>query len=113
MDFGFSDEQDQLRREVRRLLDERCPLGEVRRIMQTPTGFCRELWRELAELGWLGLPIPESYGGAGLGWVDWVVLLEETGRSLFPSPLISNTLAATAILEGGSDEQRERAAVVS
>ena len=106
MDFGFSEEQDQLRQEVRRFLDERCPLSEVRRIMETPSGCSEELWREMAELGWLGLTIPEAYGGAGLGWVDLVILLEETGRSLYPSPLISNTLAVTAILEVGSDEPR-------
>ena len=108
MDFGFSEEQDQLRQEVRRFLDERCPLSEVRRIMETPSGSSEELWREMAELGWLGLTVPEAYGGAGLGWVDLVILLEETGRSLYPSPLISNTLAVTAILEVGSDEQKQR-----
>ena len=108
VDFGFSEEQDQLRQEARRFLDERCPLSEVRRIMETPSGYSEELWREMAELGWLGLTLPEAHGGAGLGWVDLVILLEETGRSLYPSPLISNTLAATAILEVGSDEQKQR-----
>ncbi|MFI5316372.1 MAG: acyl-CoA dehydrogenase family protein [Myxococcota bacterium] len=108
MDFGFSEEQDLLRAEVRKLLDARSPLEQVRKIMETGPGYEPDLWRELAELGWLGLTIPESYGGAGLGWVDLVVLLQETGRSLFPSPLISTTLAAAAILDSGSEEQRQR-----
>ena len=108
MDFGFSEEQDLLRAEVRRLLDARCPLAQVRVLVESEAGYSAELWAELAELGWLGLTIPEQYGGAGLGWVDFVVLLEETGRSLFPSPLISTTLAAAAIQDAGSEEQKAR-----
>ena len=108
MDFGFSEEQELLRAEVRKLLDARSPLDHVRKVMETGPGYEPDLWRELAELGWLGLTIPEAYGGAGLGWVDLVVLLQETGRSLFPSPLISTTLAAAAILDSGSEEQKQR-----
>jgi alkylation response protein AidB-like acyl-CoA dehydrogenase len=108
MNFGFTEEQELLRAEVRKFLDERCPLDEVRRLMETPEGFSRELWKQMAELGWLGLTIPEAHGGAGLGWFDLVVLLEETGRTLFPSPLISTTLAAAAIRESGSSEQQSR-----
>ncbi len=108
MNFGFTEEQELLRAEVRKFLDEQCPIPEVRRIMETPEGHSPELWKQLAEMGWLGLIIPEEYGGAGLEWSDLVVLLEETGRTLFPSPLISTTLAATAILEAGSAAQRAR-----
>ncbi len=108
VNFGFTEEQELLRREARKLLDERCPLEEVRKLAETPIGYAEELWRDLGALGWTGLTIPETYGGAGLGWVDLVVLLEETGRSLFPSPLISTTLAASALLDAGSEEQRAR-----
>ena len=108
MDFGFSEEQDLLRQGVRKFLDEQSPMGEVRRAMETPAGYLPELWKQLAELGWLGLTIPEAHGGAGLGWIDLLVLLEETGRSLFPSPLLSTTLAAATILDAGSEAQRER-----
>ena len=94
MNFGFTEEQELLRSEARKLLDESCPIAEVRRIMETPDGFSRELWKQIAELGWVGLTIPEDFGGAGLDWVDLVVLLEETGRSLFPSPLVSTTSPA-------------------
>ena len=108
MNFGFTEEQELLRSEVRKFLDENCPLEEVRKISESPEGFSRELWKQIAELGWLGLTVPEEHGGADLGWVDLVVILEEAGRTLFPSPLISTTLAAAAIRESGSAEQQAR-----
>lgn len=108
MNFGFSEEQDFLRDAVRKFVDERCPIPRVRELMATPDAHLPELWSEMASLGWLGLLTPEEYGGAGLSWVDFVVLLEETGRTLLPSPLVSTALATTAILEAGSREQQAR-----
>lgn len=106
MNFGFTDEQELLRQEIRKLLDARASMAEVRKLAETPEGFSRDLWKQMGELGWLGLTIPEAHGGAGLGWVDLVVLLEETGRSLFPSPLIATTLAAAAIADAGTAAQQ-------
>ncbi len=108
MDFGFSEEQEFLRDQVRKFLDDQCSLPQVRAIAATEEGFCRKLWGQLSELGWLGLTLPEEYGGVGLSWVDLVVVLEETGRTLFPSPLLSTTLAATAINEFGTPEQQQQ-----
>ena len=110
MNFGFTDEQDLLRSEVRKFLDDHAPLEEVRKVTEDESGpgFSAELWARIAELGWTGLTIPEAHGGAGLGWVDLTVVLEETGRSLFPSPLIPTTLAAFAIARSGSDDQQAR-----
>jgi alkylation response protein AidB-like acyl-CoA dehydrogenase len=108
MNFGFTEEQELLRSEVRKFLDDNCPVEEVRKISESSEGFSRELWKQIAELGWLGLTVPEEHGGSELGWVDLVVILEETGRSLFPSPLVSTTLAAAAIRECGSAEQQAR-----
>jgi len=108
MNFGFTEEQDLLRQEVRRFLDDVCPIKEVRRIQETPEGYDSTIWAELGRLGWLGLIVPERYGGAGLSWIDLLVVLEEAGRSLFPSPLIPTSLAAAAILESGSAAQKER-----
>ena len=108
MNFGFTEEQELLRQEVRKFLDGQCSLDEVRRVSETPSGYSSDHWKQLAELGWLGLVIPESYGGAGLGWEELVVLLEETGRTLFPAPLVSTTLAASAILDLGDETQKER-----
>jgi alkylation response protein AidB-like acyl-CoA dehydrogenase len=108
MNFGFTEEQELLRAEVRKFLDQNCPLEEVRRIAETPDGFSRHLWDRMAELGWVGLAMPEAHGGVGLGWVDLVVVLEETGRSLLPSPLIATQLAAAAIDDSGTEEQAAR-----
>src|SRR5262249_20444676 len=108
MNFGFTEEQELLRQEVRKFLDAHAPLEQVRKLAETPEGFSRELWKQIGELGWLGLTIPEAYGGAGLGWVDLTVVLEEMGRTLFPSPYLATTLAAAAIAEAGSDAQRKR-----
>lgn len=108
MNFGFTEEQELLRTEVRKFLDANAPMQEVRRILERPGGYAPELWREMARLGWLGLLVPENLGGAGLGWVDLTVLLEECGRTLFPSPLLASTLSALAIRENGTAAQRER-----
>lgn len=62
----------------------------------------------MGDLGWLGLVIDTDYGGIGLGWVDLIVVLEEMGRSLFPSPFVSNTLAASTLGELGNEEQKKR-----
>ncbi len=110
MNFGFTEEQELLRAEVRKWLDENCPMDEVRAVSEAEDGegFSRDHWKAIAELGWLGLVVPEEHGGAGLGQVDLVVLLEETGRSLFPSPLLSHTVAAGALLTVAGDAQRTR-----
>jgi alkylation response protein AidB-like acyl-CoA dehydrogenase len=105
MDFGFSEEQELLRAEVRRFLDQNCPLETVRKIAETPEGYDRALWARMAELGWVGLTLPDAHGGVGLGWVDLVVVLEETGRTLFPSPLVATVLAAEAVERDGSPDQ--------
>lgn len=106
MNFGFSEEQDFLREAVRKFVDDRCPISEVRRLMKTRDAHSPGLWQSLAEQGSLGLLIPEEHGGAGLSWVDFVVLLEETGRTLMPSPLVSTALATVAIREAGSAAQQ-------
>jgi len=106
MNFGFTEEQDLLRSEVRKVLAGRCPTSEVRRIGEEQAGFCAELWSEIAELGWPGLTIAEQHGGAGLAWLDLVVLLEEAGRSLLPLPVLSTSVAARAIVEAGTKRQQ-------
>jgi acyl-CoA dehydrogenase len=108
MNFGFTEEQEFLRREARKFLDDNCPMEEVRKLIEGTGGFSGDLWKQMGELGWLGLTIPEAYGGAELAWLDLVVLLEETGRSLCPLPLLSTTLAAAAIREAAKEEQQAR-----
>ena len=106
MNFGFTEGQEFLRSEARRFMAERCPLSEVRRIGEDQAGFCPRLWSEISELGWPGLTIPETHGGAGLSWLDLVVLLEEAGRHLLPLPLLSTSVAARTIVEAGSEQQQ-------
>ncbi|MGW1780510.1 acyl-CoA dehydrogenase family protein [Streptomyces sp. NPDC002143] len=110
MDFAFSDEQEELRRTVRAFLADTSPETEVRRLMETPEGFDRALWRRLgSELGVLGLAVPEEYGGAGCGPVEVGVVLEETGRALLCAPFLSSAVLATTALLGSDDEEaRER-----
>ena len=108
MNFGFTEEQELLRAEVRKFLDQNAPLSQVRAIVEEPEGFDRNLWARMGELGWIGLTLPETYGGVGLDFVTLVVLLEETGRTLFPSPLISTLLAAKAIERSGTPDQCAR-----
>lgn len=108
MDFGFSEEQSLLRDSVRRFMQHECPLTRVRTIMASTTGHDAALWKQVADLGWLGLCIPESAGGLGLKWVDLTVLLEETGRGLSPLPILSQALAATAIARCGNRAQKQK-----
>ena len=108
MDFGFSEEQELLRAEVRKFLDQNASLAAVREIAATAPGYDRALWARMAELGWVGLMVPEKCGGTGLDLITSIVLLEETGRTLFPSPLIATLLAARAIERAGDEEQKAR-----
>jgi alkylation response protein AidB-like acyl-CoA dehydrogenase len=108
MNFGFTEEQELLRDQVRRFMQDACPMSEVRALMKSATGTSPSLWRQAAELGWLGLIIPERFGGIGLKWVDLTVVLEETGRGLCPLPIISQTLAAAALLRCGTDAQQQK-----
>jgi alkylation response protein AidB-like acyl-CoA dehydrogenase len=108
MNFGLTEEQEVLRTVARRYIDERAPMSVVRQVMESPQAFDEGMWASMADLGWTGLIVAEEYGGVGLGWVDLVVLLEETGRGLLPAPLVSTSLAASAISEFGSDDQKKR-----
>jgi alkylation response protein AidB-like acyl-CoA dehydrogenase len=106
MNFGFTDEQNLLRDQVRRFMTEACAMPKVRELMARDDGFDGDLWRRMGELGWLGLIIPADHGGLGLKWVDLTVVLEETGRGLSPLPIVSQTLSSAAILRCGSDAHK-------
>ena len=110
MNFGFTEEQELLRAEVRKFLDQNAPLERVRKIVEDADspGTDPALWSRMAELGWVGLTMPEEHGGMGLDLETLLVVLEETGRSLFPSPLLSSVLAAKAIERYGSADQQAR-----
>src|SRR5438874_10987620 len=108
MDFGFNADQEMLRATARKFLENECPSEFVRARMAEDAGFTPEFWTKLAEQGWLGLVYPEEYGGAGLGFVDLVVLMEEMGRVVMPGPFLATTvLGGLAILEAGSAAQKK------
>jgi acyl-CoA dehydrogenase len=107
MNFDFSDDLKQLRDQARRFLSERCAPVVVRRSLDGQETYAADLWREIAEMGWIGAAIPEEFGGAGLGYEGLCVLAEEMGRAVAPVPFASTAyLAAEAILTAGSDAQR-------
>ncbi|MEA2777638.1 MAG: acyl-CoA dehydrogenase [Acetobacteraceae bacterium] len=107
MNFDFSDDLKQLRDQSRRFLSERCSTPVVRRSLDGHERYAADLWREIAEMGWIGAAIPEAFGGAGLGYEGLCVLAEEMGRAVAPVPFSSTAyLAAEAILTAGSDAQR-------
>ncbi|HLK10346.1 MAG TPA: acyl-CoA dehydrogenase family protein [Candidatus Binatia bacterium] len=107
MDFGFSEEQDLLRSSARDFLAKECPMTYVRRMMEDERGFTDAYWAKLTGLGWAGLVLPEEYGGAGLTFVDLVVVLEEMGRVVMPGPFFSTMVGAVALREGGSEAQKQ------
>src|SRR5438132_2001327 len=107
MDFGFNADQEMLRATARKFLENECTSEFVRARMAEDPGFTPEFWTKLAEQGWLGLVYPEAYGGAGLGFVDLTVLMEEMGRAVMPGPFFSTLLGGLAILEAGSDAQKK------
>ena len=109
MNFTFTDEQEELRRTMRRFLEDKSPSTEVRRLMETPDGYDEAVWKQMAaELGLQGLHIPEEYGGQGFSFVELGIVLEEMGRSLLAAPFFASIcLAANAILDHGSDAQKK------
>jgi alkylation response protein AidB-like acyl-CoA dehydrogenase len=97
MNFGFSEEQEELRKMVKRFLDEKSPETEVRRLMATAEGFDPAVWTQMAnELALQGLGIPEEFGGQGFGPVELYVVFEEMGAALFCSPYFSTRCCSSA-----------------
>jgi alkylation response protein AidB-like acyl-CoA dehydrogenase len=105
MNFAFSEEQEELRRSVRRFLEDKSPSTEVRRLMETTEGFDRAVWDQMAnQLGLQALAIPEEYGGVGFGYVELTVVFEEMGAALLCAPYFATVaLAANALLSSGDE----------
>ena len=108
MDLDFSEEQVMLRDTVRRVCKEYSPLEVVRAMEDDPTGYAPELWKQLGELGLIGLALPEACGGGGQTALEAAILYEELGRALAPSPHFpSAVMAGGVLLDAGSEEQKQ------
>ncbi len=108
MNFDFSDEQKELKDQARRFLDARSTPKAVRVILEGAEPYDRALWQGLAEMGFLGIAIPEEYGGVGAGYLELCALAEEMGRALAPVPFSSTVfLAAEFLKAAGSDAQKK------
>jgi len=107
MDFGFTEEQDMLRASARDFLARECPKAKVRQMDKDEKGYDPQVWHGMAALGWMGLTVPEEYGGMGASFMDLVILMEEMGRNIVPGPFFSTVaLGALSLLQYGNTEQK-------
>jgi alkylation response protein AidB-like acyl-CoA dehydrogenase len=108
MDIDLDEAQEMLRRTARDFLEAKYPMSIARKMVDDEKGCPPDVWRGIADLGWLGLIVPEEYGGEGCSFLDLLILLEETGRVCFIGPLFSTVvLGELPILYAGSEEQKK------
>jgi acyl-CoA dehydrogenase len=108
MNFDFSEDTGAMREEVRRILRDRFPRGAVRQAVDAGARFDREFWAMLGEMGWLGVAIPERFGGSELGYEALCMIAEEVGAALPPVPFLSTIFAGEALTLFGSEAQRAK-----
>jgi alkylation response protein AidB-like acyl-CoA dehydrogenase len=111
MSLVLTEDQLMFRDAARRFAAERAPVGQLRKLRDDNdvSGFSREVWKEMAEMGWAGVLVPEEYGGVGFGFVGAGLVAEETGRNLSVTPMLSSAvLGATALVKGGTTSQKEK-----
>ncbi|MBV8773152.1 MAG: acyl-CoA/acyl-ACP dehydrogenase [Deltaproteobacteria bacterium] len=109
MDLSLNEHQRMLEQSVRSFMERRAPRSKIVALQRSGTGYDPESWRTIAELGWLGLLIPEGYDGVGSSLTDAAVVFHEFGRGPLPGPFFSSgVLSALVLLEAGSEEQRRR-----
>jgi alkylation response protein AidB-like acyl-CoA dehydrogenase len=108
LDLTFSPEQEMLRETVRGVVATTSPLSVVRELEDDPTGYSPELWKQLAHLDLIGLQLPEEFGGSGMTTLETVVVYEEFGRAIVPSPhFVSSILSGGSIARSGSADQKQ------
>jgi alkylation response protein AidB-like acyl-CoA dehydrogenase len=108
MKLALAEEQEMLRKTARDFLADKCTKKFIKQMEESETGYSRELWQEMAGLGWIGLALPGRYGGGDMSFLDLAVLLEEMGRARLPGPFFSTVvLGGLSILDIGSEEQRQ------
>lgn len=108
MDLGLNEEQEMLKKSAREFLSKECPKKLVRELDESESGLSQDLWKKMAELGWMGLPFPEKYGGNGGSLLDLTVLLDEMGYNIVPGPFFSTVvLSGFTLLAAGNEKQKE------
>lgn len=108
MDLSFSKDQKMIRTSVREFLEMECPSDKVRELEEDEKGYDPEMWQMMAELGWMGIILPEEYNGTEGDFIDLMIVIEEMGRKLLPSPFFSTiALCSLPLLEYGNREQKE------
>ena len=111
MDVRFTPEQQQLRTSAREFLERECPLARTREWFEAGRPFPASLWKQMAALGWLGLPFAEADGGADLGALELGLIQEQLGRQLVPAPYYASVVLAGAAV-ALSDDAEEVSGVV-
>lgn len=108
MHLNLSEEQKILKEITRDFMRDKFPREVINTINQGELGYSPDIWKEMAELGWTGLAIPEEYGGAGMSFIELAILLEEMGKVCPISPFFSTVvLGGLPILEAGNEEQKQ------
>src|SRR4030042_1316401 len=110
IDFALSEGEKMVRASAADFLGRECPKSKVRELEEDDRGYDPGLWHKMAEeMGWMGLVLPEQYGGAGGDFMELAILLEVMGGNIVPSPFFCTVaLGALPLLEYGTDEQKKR-----
>ncbi len=107
MNYDLTEEQNMLKESAHKFLAEECTSELVRKMAKDEKGFKDDLWRKMAELGWMGLPVPEQHGGSGMTFLELAVLLTEMGYYCLPGPFFSTVVVGVlTLLEAGSEKQK-------
>ncbi|MBN1613217.1 MAG: acyl-CoA/acyl-ACP dehydrogenase, partial [Deltaproteobacteria bacterium] len=107
MDYKFTEDQEMIREAAKDFLEQECPKEKVRHLRDDEKAYDPEMWKKMIELGWMGVVLPEEYGGIGGEFLDLLVILEEMGRNILPSPFFQTVvLCSMPILKFGSDDQK-------
>ena len=108
MNYDLTEEQNMLRESAHKFLADECPSELVREMAKDGKGFKQDIWQKMADLGWMGLPVPEEYGGSDMTFIELAVLLSEMGYYCLPGPFFSTVvLGGLTLLEAGSEEQKK------
>ena len=113
MPIGIGDDHEELRRTVRRWLEARCPSSVPRSALDAESEAMPPFWDDLAGQGWLGLHVPEEFGGQGFGLIDLAVVVEELARAMVPGPVVPTMLAALVVMASDADSGQKKDVLTS